>query len=250
MLYEFDFLPGVFVSGFRKGFFMWRIRILIPLLVVSASQVLADAPVTKDSFVRDTILSPDWSCHYLEKRILDVPADGSVDSVGPLCKATVKCVGATAALKGNFRKSLLTCRTITKNACPDVRTCGLEQISESREFDIDNAPVVTFAKESGPDKFGRTCQYKDPKTSGLTFWTKAGKKVGYNCNNRVKCTSPKGDSEPIVTCPANVKVNATSGSEEVSCPQYYDCAATDKSRPGYTEAEIEDFKRRGIPVTH
>jgi hypothetical protein len=228
---------------------MWRIRVVVSLFLIPVSGVFADGPVVKNSFVRDTILSPDWSCEYLEKRILDVPADGSLDSVGPLCKASVKCVAIRGPEKNSIAKTVLTCKTVSHNACPDLKTCALEQESETKEFDTENAPVASVAKNNGPDKFGRTCQYKDPKFSAVTFWKKGGKKLGHTCNNRVKCTSSKGPSEPVISCPATVTVNSASGIDDVSCPQYYDCAANDKSRPGYTEAEIEDLKRRGHTVT-
>jgi hypothetical protein len=218
------------------------------LFLVSGSLIAAPA-VTKNQLSLDTILSSDWACTPQTKKIIPPPADGSVDSVGPLCRVAVSCVGLAGADKGDQRKFSLTCRATGHQTCPnDLQTCVREHFSKERSFGVGNGLVSPIAKLNGPDKFGRSCEYVSGKSAVVMYWKKEGKNLGYVCSNEADCSKNGLVTGDLVSCLPN-GTSKIDGKTYLMCPQFNDCQSKELGKPGYSDAEIAELKSRGTAVS-
>lgn len=225
--------------------------ILLLVVLVSPFSLFAEETrgVVPGTITSETILSPNWKCDYVHKRILEVPADGSLDAVGPLCRATVHCDGRGP--EAEFEKDLnITCRASGRDGCPDLRDCARDHDDPKKEFGMENGLVATKGIDAVQEKDGAICKYANQKNSSVVFWKLKDKATSNHvCSSRSECTLADGRYYTrMVSCaPAGkAKVN---GEYVQICPQLYDCMAKETARPATTKQEFAATLSRGKPAS-
>ncbi len=216
-------------------------------------QVFAEATVTKGGYVSlKTVQSNEWSCRYVQKNIIQGPADLKVAPF--VCKASVYCNGvAGEPLKRRWgRRFVLSCSAKSHNICPSLEKCAVESASDSLPIVRENAELLDEKTDSISD--GRKCEYKSKDTGTISFWVKDGKSAGHFCGDNAYCTSPDGTkTQTLASCPA-VQVNQDGEATRYACPRANDCLSKHIGTPGYTEQELAQMEKHqassSAPATH
>ncbi len=206
-------------------------------------QVFAEATFIKGGYVSlKTVQSNEWSCRYVQKNIVQGPADLKLRPF--VCKASVYCKGvAGEPLEKRWgRKFILGCTAKSRNTCPSLEQCAVESASDSIPIVRENAELLKFEKNNLLSD-GRKCEFKSKDTSTINYWVNDGKPVGHFCDAVATCTSPNGaKTQTLAACPAK-EVNQDGEATRYACPKANDCLSNHIGTPGYTEQELAQMEK-------